>query len=239
MLLVAFLATWPCSEGMSGLNPCHRGRSAATVAASSCDSIVIPPRMCRRCKIRAIGPNGQFPNCENIYDLDETCLSGIQEYVDLNECDDKRRDQINNQTPFNLRMLDFFVYSVCEECCDCIPFGARPEEYLERKAKGGDYLISLTRGNCPVHARFDICAIWPQAKDIVLPGIEPKLDRDPICPIIESWFQSPASQNWLTTNVTIPRRIERYLKKFNRIARCRNRQVWEECAALEFAQNRI
>lgn len=72
--------------------------------------------MCRRCKIHTIGPNGNrhFPDCENIYDLNEACLSGILEHVDLNECDDKRRDQINNQTPFNLRMLGFFVYSVCE-----------------------------------------------------------------------------------------------------------------------------
>lgn len=181
-------------------------------------------------------------DCRSIYDLEnKACREELNNYANMNaHCDPVRAKQVKNiDASANKMGLDYFVYSVCEECCDCIPRGASVGQYQMRKATGN--LHNVNRGNCPAHAWFDICKIWPQVAFVSSPGQkDPVKESPPICPILTTWIRRPENSNWLLrSHVEIERPIKRFLKRFVSVAKCRFRLPWQSCVQLEAAQNRL
>ena len=55
--------------------------------------------------------------------------------------------------------IDRWVYTFCEQCCDCIPcIDLQGGELHE----GGE--IDETRWNCPLHYKADVCALYPDIR---------------------------------------------------------------------------
>lgn len=240
-LAVLFFILFPFVSGERSRNPCHPGRSASRLGAP-CEGIYLPTRLCRSCELSGYDSNGFFNDCTAIYKVSEPkCKAQLELYTKLNPCDTVRAAQLGNLgNATNRRDLDYFVYSVCEECCDCIPSGARPWAYNQRRARGISALTNLARGNCPAHAYYDICLVWPLVRHVSAPGNRLRSSFPKICPLLTSWFKSPAANNWNNNNnVTMAAPIKNFLLLFNRVARCRARPTWESCTALEKAQRRI
>lgn len=225
----------------SGKNPCHPNRRVESLGVP-CEGIYLPPRMCDKCQLSSYDSKGIFDDCTAIYKIAEpACKAELERYSELNQCDTVRKAQLDNfDDPANRKALDYFVYSVCEECCDCIPRGARSDQYDERKTATPQTLTSLVRGNCPAHAHYDICRIWPEIRHITKPGGTLRLGLPKACPLIREWFFSPASKGWFSQdNTNINFKVRRFLRIFNSVARCRRRSTWQRCTDLEVAQNRI
>jgi len=202
--------------------------------------VKIPYNMCNQCNLKPYNSRGNFPIRQEIYDIDAPlCKAGIQRYVELNPCDDTRRRQMANfNNPDNHAAIGVFMYSVCETCCDCVPIGARANQFENRRSS--ETLIELYRGNCPAHAVYDICKIWPNIRATTNPNIPAKSEWVPICPLLRDWLRSPASNGWLRNpHVSMDYRIKRFLRKLNTSAGCRKQHVWQECTRMELAQGRV
>lgn len=240
VLRTALVLVLTVTLAAAGRNPCHDNKGS-NGAGVTCEKIVLPPKLCGACKLKPPGPGGNFVNCKAIYDLDDpACRAQLENYARLNRnCDPVRVRQVENfSVPANKMGLDYFVYSVCEECCDCIPIGARSDQYSTRKEK--NTLLSSRRGNCPAHAAYDICLIWPNVKFVSGPFSKDQFWRPKICPLLKSWLRSPQSNNWLERSVVpMDKRIFEFLTRFGRVARCRNRDTWMRCQMLEENQKRL
>lgn len=224
-------------------NPCHKNRRTQGDKVT-CEAIVLPPSLCKVCKLRPRAKGGNFQDCQNIYDTDDPiCRKALKRYAQLNKCDFQRNQQVKDfSKKDNVIALDYFIYSICEECCDCIPRGANPGEYAQRRKAGT--LMKVDRANCPAHARFDVCKVWPNVRHIRWPWqtVPANLDGTwpKICPIIADWKDSPDGQNLYNKNeVNQPASMTTFLTQYVTIAKCRSKALWNECAALEKSQNRI
>lgn len=238
-VLIVVLSMGCVAYGERSRNPCHPGRRVELLGAT-CEYIRLPPRLCRDCKLTGYDSRGYFDDCSAIYDLeDNSCRKVLEEYVELNPCDTVRGNQVKTyDDPESRAALDYFTYSICEECCDCIPRGAKQSEFRQRFLQ--KTLISLERGNCPAHAHYDICRVWPEVRFVTLPGLPLRTNLPKICPIIREWFSSDASKGWSSNdNTQMDPRIKRFLRIFTRFAKCSNKQSWLMCVGLESAQNRI
>jgi len=208
--------------------------------ARSCSVITIPRNMCNSCNLKPYDNRGRFPIRKEIYEIDEpACRAGIEEYARLNPCDTPRVNQVADFEGSRSELGEF-MYTVCETCCDCVPFGAEADEYEERREGGVAQLTQLRRGNCPAHAVFDVCGYWPNIRSTTVPGRAGKESWPIICPLLRDWLDSDAADGWQTNpNVSMDRRITRFLRRFNSNAGCRKSHVWMECTAMEQAQRRI
>eukprot|EP00177_Eucheuma_denticulatum_P000654 GFKZ01001171.1.p1 GENE.GFKZ01001171.1~~GFKZ01001171.1.p1 ORF type:complete len:247 (-),score=0.08 GFKZ01001171.1:384-1124(-) len=239
-LLPVFVISCLTTLALCQRNPCHPNRNVETLGSFGCKNFTLPRGMCNPCEFRGFDSRGNLNDCAAIYNIDaQPCKSRIGEYVRLNPCDTIRARQWRDfDNPANKMALDYFMYSICEECCDCIPDGSTVAQYDARRLSGN--LISLTRGNCPAHAHFDICRIWPDVETITIEGMPPRRGLPKICPMIRNWIESPAGRDWGgNNNVNINANITRFLRIFNRFARCRNRATWQRCIGLESSQGRI
>lgn len=145
-----------------GVFPCHSGREQ--LGAPGCTDITLPYDMCKNCPLRDVDWNGDFKNCRSIYDLDAPgCQGQLIQYVQMNQCDWRRAEQVdqwlNSGDPWVKEQakekLDYFVYSICEECCDCIPKAATDMDHSVA-VQNEDNLFTHTRGNCAAHAFYDV-----------------------------------------------------------------------------------
>lgn len=234
--------------GRSGSHPCHSIRNVAFMGAQDCECVRIPNNLCRKCRLKPYASNGDFRNCEDIYDVkDAECLEELQKYSKMNPCDTKRKEHLKMMKKSNIyrKAIDYFVYAVCEECCDCIPDGARSSEYNERRDTGMKALTLEERGNCPAHAHYDLCKVWPSVRHVetesaVADCSAADMKKPIICPQIYDWFQSDAALGWVhNNNVEINPDITKFLRNFNRVARCRAPETWKMCTDMEVAQGRI
>lgn len=229
-----------CGAQFGSTHPCHPGRNVEKLGAD-CEFIRFPPEMCSKCSLRGYSPlDGAFNDCSSIYKIEQPgCKAEIGKYVDLNKCDAVRRKQFQDFfNPENFMALDYFVYAICEECCDCIPRKSTEDEYEHRLSEGS--LINLRRGNCPAHAFYDICRVWPEVRFISSTQGEKMKNWPKMCPMVQSWYNSEESRGWLTNEETkMDGRLRRFLEQFNREARCRNDYTWKMCVGLEKAQNRV
>ncbi|CAN8062827.1 unnamed protein product [Agarophyton chilense] len=237
--LVAALGV--CALGRSDLNPCH-GVKSTYGKGVTCEKVEFPVGMCSACKLKPFNPfTGSFYNCAAIFDLDNPdCQAKLKRYAAINaHCDPIRLRQVQDfSNPSNRRGLDYFVYSVCEECCDCVPIGARQNQYVWRAQN--NQLLNSKRGNCPAHAFYDLCAVLPNIRFSKTPGGQDHWDWPKICPLITKWQFSPASRNWLTKSyVNVDWRISRFLIWFFWDNHCGYWQTWRNCVALEHAQKRV
>lgn len=239
VVVVLFLLSSLANAAERSRNPCHPNRSSS-VLGTGCEFIRLPNSLCSNCRLNGYDGRGYFNRCDAIYDINESkCKAGLQDYVKLNPCDTIRKKQVQS---FNSRdsqfALDYFVYSICEECCDCIPNGSSSSQYTSRK--NNKLLISYVRGNCPAHAFYDICRVWPDVKDVAKPGDSFKKNSPPACPLTRTWFDSPNSKDWYKNNNTkMDSRLRVFLERLVKAAGCEQKAIWQMCVGLESAQGRV
>lgn len=238
-VLVAFYIDTVLAQGKY---PCHANREGG--AAYGCSSAIIPHGLCGTCKLKKVDWNGNFVNCRSIYDLDVPgCKGELEKYVAANPCDDKRAEYVASWNDYSKEALDYFVYSVCEQCCDCVPVGQDFSNFDALSAthtNANPTLYVAERGNCPAHAYYDICKVYPNIKYLRLPGGATHDDWPNICPYLNDWFFSPASNNWEYADYTdISYEVKRFLNDVNIANQCNKRNVWQPCRNMEASQGKV
>lgn len=208
-----------------------------------CKHIRMPPNLCTSCQMKQHNDMGVFPgnNQRDIYEIDDACKTELNAYADMNKCDTRYGNAIRtlDSLTSSYRRVAYFLYAVCEACCDCIPIGASADQYDDRKAAGT--LINIRRGNCPAHFWWDTCKLWPEVRRITGKNGNPRDDLPNVCDILEQWLDSPNGDRWpRNPNVDgLGRDEKRLLKQIVLRTKCTNKDVWQTCANLEEAQDRI
>jgi hypothetical protein len=160
----------------SGENPCHPVNVKQEAGAMECEQIALPPKFCVDCRMSSFSEEGVFPDCTKTIELNPTCLSAMQKYVEKNPCDVNRANHLETyltssgsaKEDARLR-LDWFGFSVCEQACDCIP-----QQDADRSTPAFDF----ARGNCQAHAFHHICQLMPNIKLIRLDDGTPDPSTD-------------------------------------------------------------
>lgn len=216
--------------------------------ARGCSHIRLPAGLCPACRMRPFTGRGwgvSFGgvNRFDMYYLDNArCVQQLYAYARMNPCDKYHRNAIwtfGKNRSSRLKVI-YFLYSVCETCCDCIPIGAREHQYNARRANRK--LHNVYRGNCAAHFVFDTCKVWPDANQITGPKGKPAGESVPKwCPEFERWIRSPVSSNWLRKSHVrgLTPNMVRAMRQITNFAHCRDRTLWLNCISMERAQNRI
>lgn len=213
---------------------CHNKKHPA----EGCSSLKIPVGLCGRCHLGKLNHDGSFEQCDEAFDIDDDCVDALNEYVNLNECDWQRREALDFFTSdpsvvWAQHKLDFFLYAICEEGCDCIPQSGADINQPE---------YDVHRGNCPAHAYYDICKLFPNIKLIHLMGTENDTGGLPdACPLLKDWLNSPASNNWLQNpDVELTGELEYFLERLSDATEvATDPVVWEYCFDVESKAGRI
>lgn len=244
LLIAAVLCTSIADAGSP--NPCHKNKESFGRKVT-CQKVVVPGWMCGACTLKEPQNNGDFKNCRSIYDIKApACQEQLKYYAWLNrDCDPVRKKQVADfSNEENVRGLDYFVYSMCEQCCDCVPRGSNLFQYKNRQKEGT--LMLVNRGNCPAHAWFDVCKVLPQIRYVERPNgqfapimkngqLPPKL-----CPALTTWIKRPQNKNWLYKSyLTVELPINNFFQSFFNVLNCRSRVVWNSCVDLEGKQKRL
>lgn len=222
-----------------GLFPCHNNKQAQG-SQVTCSGVILPQDLCSSCKLKTFNTiTGAFFNCRSIYNLgDGQCQASLIRYADLNSCDPVRNAQVKDfNNPNNREGLDYFIYSVCEQCCDCVPHGATPGDfdYLKNQSR----LLRARRGNCPAHAWYDVCTVLPKVRYFKGEDGPDYLGFEEACPQLKYWFENE-SDGWLQKGwVPMSDGVQNFLENMYSAASCTNKETWQRCTALEDAQNRL
>ncbi|PXF39989.1 hypothetical protein BWQ96_10304 [Gracilariopsis chorda] len=226
----------PRIEAMREDLPCHMDKQSLN---SMCRQVRLPRELCSKCTLRLVKENGGFKDCKSIYNLDAPgCKAKLQRYVDINPCDGKRASQVKAWNPTSKMQLDYFVYSVCEQCCDCIYKGATPGQFQRRKNE--NRLFHPERGNCPAHAVYDICKVLPNIRYMALGGAPFKEGWENTCKDLRMWLRSEASKNFSTNhNAKMSGNIKKFLRSVNVANQCGSETVWTRCVRMERKQMHI
>jgi len=191
--------------------------------------MVIPRKLPEACRLRGVKSNGDLRDCKDIYRIGNWCKRQLGKYVDMNPCDTKRASDYAKMMAGDARAeqdLDYFLYAILEECCDCIPKNA------DRTDDVGVY--TTLRPNCQTHGYWDVCAVAPDIKAIIKQGQEaPDLSSVPkICPIFSDWRDSGDRD-------TIDPAADVFLENMLFGVGCNVPTVWDRCWNMEDKQNRI
>lgn len=220
---------------------------------SECNEIHIPAMLCTTCRMRTFkvtpkGPDFNRKSEYDIYDLTTpSCMAKLYKYIQINPCDYKRSQAVHDlmkskRVRESRDTLSYFMYSICETCCDCISIGARVEQYESRKARNN--LINTRRGNCAAHFAVDVCNIWPEVNHIVggpASSIWPGNGKWKYCKEFRDWWGSPRASGWEGANNqggTSPR-MQRALKQITKSNYCEEKRQWMDCVRFERALGRI
>lgn len=245
LLTVAIAAVLTVSiAANSGRNPCHTNRRAQSNGQGTCRSYRIPKKLCVACRFYPTNPGGRFRNCERIYVMSNWCRLELLKYAHMNKCDQQRNRQVLDFTnQDNLIGLDYFVYSVCEMCCDCIPRHTKPGEFEDRLKKGT--LIKVDRANCPAHGVADVCKVWPNVRKILHEDQDMPADLNDdtkyprICDTMKQWKREQTESLYNKDEVAIPNSMRTFFEEYTSAANCREPRLWNMCVGLEKSQNRI
>ncbi|KAI0558601.1 hypothetical protein FGB62_199g03 [Gracilaria domingensis] len=221
--------------------PCH-GAKGFIHNEVKCTTVKLPHSICSRCPLRQTLSDGSFEQCDRIYDTSSSqCMISLQEYVDINPCDVRRAsalEQLKAGDESGRDEMDYFLYSVCEQCCDCVPMGVQTSDYSQLSqghSRSSPSLWSETRGNCPAHARYDVCKIFPSIKSFGSFSNEVA-----ICDQLTEWIQSDASEEWQTNpNARVSDDIQKFLRDILVAIHCDNRSIWSKCQVMEDKQNHL
>lgn len=245
--LFALVCKVQATQADSGSHEAMKSSVRQQNSNSDCSTVRIPWNLCSACPLKPFTvqdgkPNFNGINRFDIYDLSSRqCRNMLNRYVQFNPCDDVRRDAVRDldKKVSAKEQVVYFMYTVCEMCCDCIPFGAKEDEYEKRKAEGT--LVDLNRGNCPAHFFYDVCRIFPKSSNILgLRGNPPSNGGDRWCDDFTEWISSPASNGWTTSNVGgITGNMEKAMESLVRVTNCGLKQTWTNCVRLERGENRI
>lgn len=254
-IYIALLALFiPLSQGVDqpGQHACHSSRETIGEGQEECNGVyVVPRKLCSRCKIKDWDDdNGNYFHCRSIMNVMENgCLDEIGKYVKKNPCDKKRaadyetiKDVTNPGYNLSMEHLDYFTFGLCENCCDCIPNGSQASEYKTRKKLRT--LFKEDRGNCPAHARSEICTIWPDVRGIARSKSAAKKipdSRPPICPQLHEWFNDIQAQGgWkYKAEVSISDDMRIFLSELPQALSCKGKKIWKRCVNLENTQGRL
>lgn len=218
-------------------------------SASDCTTLRIPWNLCTACPLKPFSVkkggvvNFGGVNRFDIYDLSSTrCRHMLNRYVEFNPCDDVRKDAVRDMDKKGSakRSVIYFMYSVCELCCDCVPIGSREEDYEKRKAEGT--LINIKRGNCAAHFFYDTCRVWPKSSKILgLQGNVSSNEGDGWCDDFRTWQFSPAAKGWLHNNNVggITGDMAEAMESLLRVSNCGLKKTWTDCVRMERGQNRV
>ena len=234
----------------AGQNPCH---VKAQKKSTSCTVVTIPVGLCPVCGVGAPmqESNGSYIDCTRTSGLEdavtgEQCRALVQDYIELNPCDSARLTALefyNSTNPTTKekgrQRLDYFLYSVCENGCDCIP---------QVDANPAVKQIDVHRGNCQAHAYYDVCKILPSIRLIRREDDDNNNSTNvtnlpAVCPLITDWFiNSGDGQDFLekphtTVDVDVEYFLDRLVHAEELLAT--NNSLWDQCLHLETLQGRI
>ncbi|CAN8073242.1 unnamed protein product [Agarophyton chilense] len=221
--------------------PCHAAKSSVHNEVK-CTSVNLPPSICGNCPLRETLRDGSFEQCDRVYDTtSSTCIGSLQQYVDDNPCDTRRAaalQQLKDGDESARDELDYFLYSVCEQCCDCVPMGVQTADYSQlskQHSPSSPALWAEARGNCPAHARYDVCKILPSIRSFG------SLSNDvPICSQLINWERSDAAEDWPTNpQVAISDDIQSFLRDMLVATQCDERTIWRNCQIMEDKQHHL
>lgn len=231
--------------------PCHKAKQTMGTGVT-CTRVNIPDGLCTACPLRPPNANGQFIKCDDVYDSNVPgCLRKIGEYVEANPCDPVRADALARlkKDPTDRRAheaIDYFLYAMCEQCCDCVPMGANSDFFLSYKGAHtavDPTLYEAERGNCPAHAFFDVCKILPNVHYFARVGERdnPALaTRPPACKMLASWFNSGASKNWQKNpKTTLSTDLRNFILNMLEVLQCSAQSIWMTCFNLESRQRHL
>lgn len=226
--------------------PCHPTKPDVNNEVT-CSRVVLPPGLCKRCPLRPTRKDGRFVQCTRIYDTEgDDCHEALQEYVDENgKCDPVRKDALAKMLDGDedARMvIDYFLYSLCEQCCDCIPMGTEKSDYM-KFARGhstsNPTLWKEDRGNCPAHAHFDVCKVVPNVRYFAQPG-DPEKRAPEACPLLKKWQRSDEFAEWqFNPQTNIVPDLQEFLSGMLAAIDCHDFDVWGKCYDMENKQNHL
>lgn len=175
-------------------------------------------------------------------------MSAMRQYVNANPCDPVRaaaldKLEANPQDTEARQIIDYFLYSLCEQCCDCVPMGANDEffsQYQAAHSSSDPALYDPARGNCPAHAYYDVCKVLPKVTSFHKIGQAPKSGMPPACPLLNKWFEQPGSKNWQNDPQTdISPGLRAFLLNMLDVHECAKKQIWDVCYDLEEKQKHL
>lgn len=96
------------------------------------------------------------------------------------------------------------------------------------------------RANCPAHAFYDICQIFPNITSFTKIGVLPDANYTPACPMLEDWFYSEESANWMNNPKTnFAHNLTVFLNNVLNETLCASADVWQPCYDLEYKQKHV
>jgi hypothetical protein len=241
-------------EGSS--NPCYN-HNRTQPSSKSCEEIVLPSGLCDKCGVgTALRSDGSYQNCLYASDVElqsgtvnMECLDMIEQYVDLNPCDQERAAGLRQYRrmlwlPNALRRLhtesrqtlDSFVYGVCEASCDCIP---------QYNATWETRSLDYHRGNCQGHVFYDVCQLYPNIK--VIRGSNANTSTDlstmqHVCPYMQEWRTNHPGEWFNLTPTTVDPVSHTFidgLMEATETLTSPSDKLWRTCIQLESHQHRI
>lgn len=236
----------PVDAPGQGYFPCHPNKGLID-ASVSCDRVQIPSLLCKRCALRPTNTRGEFQQCDNIFDTSkDSCKHAMQEYVVANSgCDPVRAAAVPKWIAGDIeatKIVDYFLYSVCELCCDCIPMGVQAGDYRALKdvhSEESPTLWDEERGNCPAHAEYDLCRVLPNVAYLTTVG-GPAEERPPACPYLHQWLNSDRSNEWQTNpNTEIDDSTRVFLRSSLSALMCHRSAIWKKCFEMESLQDHL
>jgi len=237
---------------MSG-SPCHQNNDQNRPALD-CEAIVLPKGLCNACGVDVPlnATSLEYAKCRFVTNLqpfaqepNAACVERLEAYVNLNACDQRRREDVacfQNDTQvsclglpmrrFRAR-LDYFLYSVCEQACDCLP---------QIDASVVTKQVDVYRGNCQAHTLFDTCRVLPNIKSIrgeddasVDVSVLPKT-----CPAIQLWWEQEGDDFLHKPHVNVSTPVVSFLEQFVAATDLlQPNTLWSQCLYLESTLQRI
>lgn len=239
-----------------GYFPCHASKQSISIV--TCTHVKLPRTLCSTCRLRPPSPDGQFSKCSDIYDTSTSeCHADLQTYIDNNECDFERRRALsvflspgtgNADREKARSVLDYFLYSLCENCCDCIPMGRKIEDYDRLSEVHDDIESPLLwdeeRGNCQAHAVHDVCKAFPKITYFSQIGQRDSFKRledgEGACVGLRKWLRSKESKGWQENPKTIVTdNVRLFLRSLLHSSKCSNKGTWQRCFDLENKQDHL
>jgi len=126
--------------------------------------------------------------------------------------------RLGNPSYNDLLTVDFFVYSICHQCCDCISLGAS-------KANSGQWQTS--RSACPLHTWYNICAVLPKVRWFmnIGGGSTDGHGSKPMCDDLHAWFKG-----WKKNpNAELKNSLHHFLNSILLSTSCSVPGTWNRC----------
>lgn len=178
-----------------------------------------------------------------MFDVDnDKCKKALDKYIKQTSCDTAVADAYKKfyESPPNDRddtawqILDRFVYTQCEFCCDAIPCGVEDMKYWTVWKDPTLELIDVTRYNAPLHFFYDNCLMYPNWSmkrskfDIEFDSTVDVDEEVDLCDIATKWKRAN-DQERTALEKTLNPAMDKLSQEFG----CGWRKAWEGCAYME------